>query len=69
MHLHFYIRNADADVGKCPTQLGNPQMWMKKFPGGAEILAFPRFMQGTCYQLKTNNFRQNLDIIGLDLTG
>jgi hypothetical protein len=31
----------DADAGKCPTQPDNPQMWMKKFPGGAELPAFP----------------------------
>jgi hypothetical protein len=39
-------------------------MWMKEFPGGAELNAFPQFMQGACYQLKTNNFRNNLEIIG-----
>jgi hypothetical protein len=64
MHLHFYIRDANADAGKCLTQPGNPQMWMKKFPGGAELPAFPRFMQGAYYQLKTNNFRKVLEIIG-----
>jgi hypothetical protein len=37
---------------------------MKKFPGGAELLAFPRFMQGASYQLKTNNLRKVLEIIG-----
>jgi hypothetical protein len=52
-HLHFYIRDVDADAGKCPTQPGITQMWMKKFPGGAELPAFPQFMQGACYQLKT----------------
>jgi hypothetical protein len=39
-------------------------MWMKKFPGGVKFLVFPRFMEGTCYQLKTNNFRKVLEIIG-----
>jgi hypothetical protein len=39
-------------------------MWMKKFSGGAELPAFPRFMHGACYQLKTNNFRKVLEIIG-----
>jgi hypothetical protein len=69
MHRHLYIRNADADAGKCPTQPGNPQMWMKKFPGGAQLPAFSRFMQGACYQLKTNNFRKVLEIIGWGLIG
>jgi hypothetical protein len=65
LHLHFYIRDADADAGKCPTQPGITQMWMKKFPGDAEVLALPqRFMQGACYQLKTNNSRKVLEIIG-----
>jgi hypothetical protein len=41
LHLHFYIRDANADVGKCPTQPGITQMWMKKFPGDAELPAFP----------------------------
>jgi hypothetical protein len=64
LHLHFYIRNADADAGKCPTQPGIPQMWMKKIPGGAELPTFPRFMQGACYQLKANNFRKVVEIMG-----
>jgi hypothetical protein len=41
---------------------------MKKFPGGAELPAFPQFMQGDCYQLKTNNSRKVLEIINLGLT-
>jgi hypothetical protein len=36
----------------------------EEFPGGAKFLVFPRFMQGTSYQLKTNNFRKVLEIIG-----
>ena len=39
-------------------------MWVKKFLGGAELPAFPRFMQGACYQLKTNNFFDVLEIFG-----
>jgi hypothetical protein len=35
LHLHFYIRDADVDAGKCPTQSGIICMWMKNFPGGA----------------------------------
>jgi hypothetical protein len=69
LHLHFYIRDADADAGKCPTEPSITQMWMKKFPRGAELPAFPRFMQGACYQLKTNNFIDVLEIIGWGLTG
>jgi hypothetical protein len=53
LHLHFYIRNANADAGKCPTQHGIIGFWMKKFGGGAELPAFRRFMQGACYPLKT----------------
>jgi hypothetical protein len=64
LHLHFYIRDAYANVGKCPTQPGITQMWMKKFPEGVKLHAFPRFMQGAYYQLKTNNFRKVLEIIG-----
>jgi hypothetical protein len=64
LHLHFYIRDADADARKCPTQLGIMQMWMKKFPRGVEFPTFSRFMQGACYQLKTNNFRKVLEMIG-----
>jgi hypothetical protein len=48
LHLHFYIRYADADAGKCPTQHGITQMWMKKFPGGAELHALPQFMHEVC---------------------
>ena len=59
LHLHLHL-----DAGKCPIQPGITQMWMKKFPGGVELPIFPRFMQGACYQLKTNNFRKVLEIIG-----
>ena len=69
LHLHFYIRNADADAEKYPTQPGITEMWMKKFGGGAELLAFPQFMQGACYQLKTNKFFNVLKIIGAGSTG
>jgi hypothetical protein len=31
LHMHFYIRNADADAGKCPTQPGKNEIWMKFF--------------------------------------
>jgi hypothetical protein len=62
--MPFYIHDAYSDAGKCPTQPGITQMWMKKFPGGAKLPAFPRFMQGACYQLKTNNFKKVLEIIG-----
>ena len=44
-------------------------MWMKKFPGGAELPAFPRFMQGACYPLKTNKFFDVLLIIVVAFTG
>jgi len=60
LQLHFFI----CDAGKCPTQPGTPQMWVKKCPGGAEFPAFPRFMQGACYQLQTNNFRKVLETTG-----
>ena len=53
LHMHFYIRNADADAGKWPTQPGKSEIWMKKYGGGAELPAFLRFMQGACYPLKT----------------
>jgi hypothetical protein len=36
----------------------------EKIPRGAELPAFSRFMQGACYQLKTNNFRKVLETIG-----
>ena len=58
LHLHFYIRDADADAGKCPTHTGITKIWMKKFGGGAELPAFPRVMQGACYQLKDKEFCQ-----------
>jgi hypothetical protein len=61
LNLHFYIRDADADAWKCPTQLGITQMWMKKLLGG--------FMQATCYQLKTSNFGKVFKINGWGLTG
>ena len=64
LHMHFYIRDAYVDAWKCPTQHGITQMWMKKFPGGAELPAFPQFMHEACYQLKTNNFGKVLEIIG-----
>ena len=64
LHMHFYIRNADADAGKCPTQPGKSEIWMKFFGGGAELLAFLRFMQGACYVLTTNNFSDVFEIIG-----
>ena len=41
---------------------------MKKFGGGAKLLAFPRFMQGSCYQLKTNKFFDVLEMIGAAFT-
>ena len=69
LHLHFYMRDADADAGKCPTQPGIPSFWMKKFGGGAELPAFPRFMQGACYPLKTNKFFVVLFIIIVAFTG
>ena len=68
LHLHFYIRNANADAGKCPTQPGITQSRLKKFPEGAKLPAFPRFMQGACYQLKIDNFEIFLEIIGCGLT-
>jgi hypothetical protein len=37
---------------------------MKKFPGGAELPTFPQFMPKAYYQLKTNNIRKVLEIIG-----
>jgi hypothetical protein len=66
MHLHFYIHDADANAneGKCPTQPGITLKWIKEFPRGAELHAFPQFMQGACYQLKTNNFWKALERIG-----
>ena len=42
---------------------------MKFFWGGAELLAFLRFMQGACYLLTTNNFRLDFDIIGAAFPG
>ena len=69
LHLHFYIRDADADAGKCPTQTGIIEIGMKKVGGGAELPAFPRVMQGACYQLKTNKFFDVLEIIGASFTG
>jgi hypothetical protein len=42
---------------------------MKKFGGGAELPAFPRFMQGACYPLKTNKFFDVLLIIVAAFTG
>jgi hypothetical protein len=62
--MHFYIRDAYVDAGNCFTQLGITQSRMKKVPGGAKLLAFPQFMQGACYQLKTNNVKIVLEIIG-----
>ena len=67
-HPHFYIRDADVDAGKCLTQPGITQMWMKKFPGGAKLPTFPQFIQGACSQLKTNNFIDVLEIVGRGLT-
>jgi hypothetical protein len=67
--MHFYIRNADADVGKCPTQPGKSEIWMKFFGGGAELPAFLRFMQGACYLLTTNNFSDDFEIIGATFSG
>ena len=64
LHMHFYIRDANADAWKCPTHPGITEMWMKKSGGGAKLPAFPRFMHGACYQLKTNNFIDVLEIIG-----
>jgi hypothetical protein len=69
LHLHFYIRDVDADAGKCPTQPGKIEIWMKKFGGGAEFPAFLRFMQGANYQLKTNKFFDVFEIIGAAFTG
>jgi hypothetical protein len=69
LHLHFYIRDVDADAGKCPTQPGKTEIWMKKFGGGAEFPAFLRFMQGANYQLKTNKFFDVFEIIGAAFTG
>ena len=66
--MHFYICDADADAGKCPTQPGKTDIWMKKFGGGAELLVFPRFMQGACYQLKINKFFDVFEIIGAAFT-
>ena len=42
---------------------------MKKFGGGAELPAFPQFMQGACYQLKANNFFDVDELIGAGFTG
>ena len=47
IYICIYIRDADADAGKCPAQPGITQMWMEKFPGGAELPAFPRFYVGS----------------------
>ena len=69
LHLHFYIRDVDADAGKCPTQPGKYENWMKKFGGGGELPAFPRFMQGACYPLKTNKFFDIDELIGACFTG
>jgi hypothetical protein len=65
----FTSGDVDADAGKCPTQPGITQSRLKKFPEGAKLPAFPRFMQGACYQLKTDNFGFFLEIIGCGLTG
>ena len=62
MNMHFYIRDVDADAGKCPTQPGIIGFWMKKFGGDTDLLAFRRLLQGAWYQLKTNNFREVLEV-------
>ena len=67
--MHFYIRNAYADAGKCPTQPGKSEIWTKFFGGGAELPAFLRFMKGACYLLTTNNFSDDFEIIGATFSG
>ena len=52
LHLHFFIRDANADPRMWPSHPGITQWWMNCIAGGAELPAFRHVMQGACYQLK-----------------
>ena len=52
MHLHLHRRFIIRDAGKWPTHLGKTQMWMKKFPGCVELLAFSSIYAGSLLSTK-----------------
>ena len=56
MHLHFFIRDADADPRMWPSHPGISRWWMNCIARGAELPAFCQVMQGAYYQLKDKNF-------------
>ena len=55
LHLQFYIRDAVADAGKCPAQLGITQMWMKNFGGGVGTPCISSIYAGSMLSTKDNH--------------
>ena len=46
--------------GSAPLNLTFLKYGWEKILGGAELPAFPWFMQGACFELKTNTFKKNI---------